>query len=216
MLRRHPGTWKFKFPKVSFKVAIRNRRITINKKPIKLRPSKNKKFPGWWTFPFRKVNYFVRFTTKGLKVVSFKGKKVIIPKVVSRKPGKKPKKGGKKPTKGEKKPKTGEKKPTKGKKPKTGKKPKKGTKKPKKGKKHPKKGKKHPKKGGKKPKKTRPGKPGKRKQLTVNIIFPNAVISFNIISHTLINDVLRTLTMLKCPIVCKKITYKPFLRSLPL
>ena len=212
MLRRHPGTWRFKFPKVSFKVAIRNRRITINKKPIKLRPSKNKKFPGWWTFPFRKVNYFVRFTTKGLKVVSFKGKKVIIPKVLSRKPGKKPKKGGKKPTKGEKKPKTGEKKPTKGKKPKTGKKPatgtkkpKKGTKKPKKGKKHPKKGKKHPKKG-KKPKNTRPGKPGKRKQLTLNIIFLNAVIIFNIISHTLINDMLRTLIMLKCPIVYKKFT----------
>ena len=206
MLRRHPGTWRFKFPKVSFKVTIKNRRIRINKKPIKLQPSKNKKFPGWWTFPFRRVNYFIRFTTKGVKLVSVKGKKPIITKIVKRKPGTKPKKGGKKPTKEERKPKTGEKKPSKGKKPKPGKKPatgkatpttgkknpktgkktpKRGKKQPKKGKKHPNKGKKHPKKGEKRPITTRPGKPGKRKQLTVKIAFPNTIMSLINIQFTI-------------------------------
>ena len=147
-LRRFPGTWKFKFPKVSFKFVIKHKRITINKRPIKLRPSKNKKFPGWWTFPFHKVIYYVRFTTKGIRIVTLKNNKVVTSKVVSKpkrkkptKGTKKPTKGTKKPTKGEKKPKTGKKKPTKG-----TKKPKKGEKKPKKKnpKKHPKK---HPRKG---------------------------------------------------------------------
>ena len=183
LLRRFPGTWKFKFPKVSFKFVIKHRRITINKRPIKLRPSKNKKFPGWWTFPFHKVTYYIRFTTKGIKIVTLKNNKVVTAKVVKkpkRTPGTKPKKGKKKPTKGtkkptkgEKKPKTGKKKPTKGtKKPKKGKKkPTKGEKKPKekkpkKGEKKPTKGKKQPKKGKKKPKKTPKSKlPKKGKQL---------------------------------------------------
>merc|ERR1711962_349968 len=76
-LRRFPGTWKFKFPKVSFKFVIKHKRITINKRPIKLRPSKNKKFPGWLTFPFHKVIYYVRFTTKGIRIVTLKNNKVV-------------------------------------------------------------------------------------------------------------------------------------------
>ena len=129
-LRRFPGTWKFKFPKVSFKFVIKHKRITINKRPIKLRPSKNKKFPGWWTFPFHKVIYYVRFTTKGIRIVTLKNNKVVTSKVVSKPKRKKPTKGTKKPKK-EKKPKTGKKKSTKGtKKPKGEKKPKTGKMKP--------------------------------------------------------------------------------------
>lgn len=191
-LRRFPGTWKFKFPKTSFRFVIKHRKITINKKPITLRRSTNVRFPGWRTFSYRGVRYFTRFTSKGIKIVSVKGKKIITSTVVSRpkrKPATRPKKGKKNPKKGTKTPTTGEKKPKKGKKepttgkkqPKTGKNPKKGEKtpttgekKPKKGKKHPKtgkkqpeKGKKQPKKGEKKPSEKRPGKPRKRKQLTI-------------------------------------------------
>ena len=174
--RRFPGTWKFKFPKTSFRFVIRHKKILINKKRVTLRKSTNKRFPGWFTFPYRGVTYFTRFTSRGIKIVSVKGKKVITSKVVSRpkkgkktptkgkkkpttgkkqpKTGKNPKTGEKKPTTGEKKPKKGKKHPTTGKKqPKTGKKPKKGEKKPTTGEKKPKKGKKHPTTGEKQPKK---------------------------------------------------------------
>ena len=202
-----------------------------------MQPSKNKKFPGYWTFPFRRVNYFIRFTTKGLKVASVKGKRPIITKIVRRKPGKKPKKGGKTSTKKEGKPKTGEKKPSKGKKPKPGKKPatgekrpttgkknpttgkktpKKGKKHPKNGKKHPNQGKKHHKKGEKRPITTRPGKPGNGKQLTVNIAFLKTIKFLHIkltIKQAHMNDVLVTLITVNKPIICGKCTLKTYLWS---
>merc|ERR1712168_614308 len=178
----------------------------INKKPIKLTRSTNKKFPGWWTFPYQKVTYFIRFTTRGVKIVSFKGKKVITPKVVS-----KPKRKPKKPTKGKKTPKTG-KKPKGEKKPKTGKKLK-GEKKPKTGKKP--KGEKKPK--GKKPKKgeTKPTKkhPGKPKKVTFKTFvtrFPGTwkfkfpKVSFNfVIKH-------KRITINKKPIKLTRSTNKKF------
>merc|ERR1712003_314524 len=92
----------------------------------RLRPSTNKKFIGWWTFPYRRVTYYIRFTSKGIRILTIKGKKVVTGKTIRKvikekkpKKGKKPK--GKKPKK--------ERKP-KGKKPKKEKKPKKGGKKP--------------------------------------------------------------------------------------
>jgi hypothetical protein len=41
LIRRLAGTWGFKFPKASFKFVIRNQRITIGRRTLKLRPSKN-------------------------------------------------------------------------------------------------------------------------------------------------------------------------------
>merc|ERR1712072_669772 len=137
-VKQFRGIWKFKFPKISFKFTIKNKKITINKRPTKLRRSTNPRFPGWYTFVFRTIKYYIKFTTRGIKIVTLKGKKIITSKVVKkpkRKPAKKPKKPtGKKPGKG-KKPSKG-KTPSKGKKPKKEKKPKKPTgKKPSKGKK---------------------------------------------------------------------------------
>merc|ERR1712072_1225728 len=154
-VKRFRGIWKFKFPKISFKFIIKNKKITINKRPTKLRRSTNPRFPGWYTFVFRTIIYYIKLTTRGIKIVTLKGKKIITSKVVKkpkRKPAKKPKKpSGKKPGKG-KKPSKG-KTPSKGKKPKKEKKPKKPTgKKPSKGKK-PKKEKNTKKPTGKKPSK---------------------------------------------------------------
>merc|ERR1712176_364952 len=135
-LGRFPGLYTFRFPKMNFRFVISHRRITIGKKTIRLRPSTNKKFIGCWTFPYRRVTYYIRFTSKGIRILTIKGKKVVTGKTIRKvvkekkpKKGKKPK--GKKPKK-ERKPKG--KKPKKGGK---GKKPKKGGKgkKPKKGKK---------------------------------------------------------------------------------
>merc|ERR1712098_381630 len=64
LIRRLAGTWGFKFPKASFKFVIRNQRITIGRRTIKLRPSKNKRYPGWQTFRYKNVIYYIRFTTK--------------------------------------------------------------------------------------------------------------------------------------------------------
>merc|ERR1711962_1892977 len=123
LLGRFPGLYTFKFPRMSFRFVISHRRITIGRKTIRLRPSTNKRYIGWWTFPFRRVTYYIRFTSKGIRILTIKGKKVVpgktIRKIVKEKKpkrGKKPKKGkkGKKPKKGKK-----------GKKPKTGKKGKK-------------------------------------------------------------------------------------------
>merc|ERR1712039_704726 len=153
LLGRFPGLYTIRFPKTTFRFVISHRRITIGRKTIRLRPSTNKRYIGWWTFPFRRVTYYIRFTSKGIRILTIKGKEVVpgktIRKIVKEKKpkrGKTPKKGkkGKKPKEGKK-----GKKPRKGKK---GKKPNKGKKgkKPKKGKKG-----KKPKKGtkGKKPKK---------------------------------------------------------------
>ena len=167
-VKRFPGTWKFKFPKISFKFAIKNRKIMIANKPTKLKRSKNPRFPGWYTFVFHTTKFYIKFTSSGIKIVKLKGNKVITSRIVKKpkqKTTKKPK-NGKKPktllrkklTKA-KKVSTG-KKPSKGKKPKTGNKPNKNnkpnkTKKPSKSK-RPTKNKK-PKKG-KKSKKPRKGK----------------------------------------------------------
>merc|ERR1712142_1182443 len=108
-----------------------HRGITINKKTIKLQPSKNKKFPGWWTFPYKKVTYYITFTTRGVKVVTLKGTKVVTGKTTTKpktKKNKKHPKGNKKHPKGTKKHPKGTKKHPKG------------------TKKHPKGNKKHPKK----------------------------------------------------------------------
>merc|ERR1711973_545882 len=165
LLGRFPGLYTFKFPKVSFRFVISNRKIKIGRKTIRLKPSSNKKLIGWWTFPYRRVTYYIRFTSKGIRILTIKGKKVVTGKTIrkvvkekkpkkgkkpkgkkpkwARKPkGKKPKKGGKgkKPKKGGKGKKPKKERKPKGKKPKKGgkgKKPKKGGKgkKPKKGKK---------------------------------------------------------------------------------
>ena len=81
---RLTGTWGLKFPRATFKFVIRHGRITLNRRTIKLRPSKNKKFPGWFTFPYRRVTYYIRFTPRGVRVVTLKGKKVVTGRVVSR------------------------------------------------------------------------------------------------------------------------------------
>ena len=84
-LRIHAGTWVHKFPKgTTLKVVIRNRRIYIGKKLITLRRSKNKRFRGWFTFSYNKVTYYIIFTSRGVKIVKLKGKKVVISRVVSR------------------------------------------------------------------------------------------------------------------------------------
>ena len=78
------GTWGFKFPTASFKFVIKHHKIKIGKTTIKLRRSKNKRFRGWWTFPFHKMTYYVRFTTRGIRVVSMIGKKIVKGKVTTR------------------------------------------------------------------------------------------------------------------------------------
>merc|ERR1712189_80431 len=55
LLGRFPGLYTFKFPKVSFRFVISNRKIKIGRKTIRLKPSSNKKFIGWWTFPYLRV-----------------------------------------------------------------------------------------------------------------------------------------------------------------
>merc|ERR1711975_9421 len=116
LLGRFPGFYTFRFPKMSFRFVISHRRIRIGRRTIRLRPSTNKKFIGWWTFPYRRVTYYIRFTSKGIRILTIKGKKVVTGKTIRKvvkekkpKKGKKPK--GKKPKK--------ERKP-KGKKPKKG------------------------------------------------------------------------------------------------
>ena len=84
LFRRMTGTWGFKFPQASFKFVIKHHKIKIGKTTLKLRRSKNKRFRGWWTFPFHKMTYYVRFTTRGIRVVSMKGKKVITGRVTTR------------------------------------------------------------------------------------------------------------------------------------
>ena len=84
VFRRLTGTWGFKFPRASFKFTIRHHRIKIGKTTVRLRRSKNRRFRGWWTFPFHKVTYYVRFTTRGIRVVSMKGKKIITGRVTTR------------------------------------------------------------------------------------------------------------------------------------
>ena len=112
-VKRFPGTWKFKFPKISFKFAIKNRKIMIANKPTKLKRSKNPRFPGWYTFVFHTTKFYIKFTSSGIKIVKLKGNKVITSRIV-----KKPKQKTTKKPKNGKKPKTLiRKKLTKGKKP---------------------------------------------------------------------------------------------------
>merc|ERR1712072_1463092 len=96
-VKRFRGIWKFKFPKISFKFTIKNKKITINKRPTKLRRSTNSRFPGWYTLVFRTIKYYIKFTTRGIKIVTLKGKKIITSQVV-KKPKRKPAKKPKKPT----------------------------------------------------------------------------------------------------------------------
>merc|ERR1712189_155961 len=100
LLGRFPGLYTFKFPKVSFRFVISNRKIKIGRKTIRLKPSSNKKFIGWWTFPYRRVTYYIRFTSKGIRILTIKGKKVVPGKTIRKivKPknkGKNPKPKGK-------------------------------------------------------------------------------------------------------------------------
>ena len=81
---RLTGTWGFKFPHAKLRFVIRKRKITIGKRTIRLRPSKDKRFRGWWTFPYRKVTYYVRFTSRGIRVVKLVGKRVVTARLTSK------------------------------------------------------------------------------------------------------------------------------------
>merc|ERR1711962_1739576 len=70
LLGRFPGLYTVRFPKVTFGFVIAHRRVTIGKKTIKLRPSTNKKYIGWWTFPFHRVTYYIKFTSKGIRILT--------------------------------------------------------------------------------------------------------------------------------------------------
>ena len=139
LLGRFPGLYTFKFPKVSFRFVISNRKIKIGRKTIRLKPSSNKKFIGWWSFPYRRVTYYIRFTSKGIRILTIKGKKVVPGKTIRKivKPknkGKNPKKNknkGKNPKKNKNKGKNPKKNKNKGKNPKKNKNKGKNPKKPK-------------------------------------------------------------------------------------
>merc|ERR1712235_230310 len=115
LLRRFPGLYTFRFPKVSFRFVISHRRIRIGRRTIRLRPSTNKKFIGWWTFPYRRVTYYIRFTSKGIRILTIKGKKVVPGKTIRKIV--KPKNKGKNPKKNKNKGKNPKKNKNKGKNP---------------------------------------------------------------------------------------------------
>ena len=76
---------------MSFKFVISHGRITIKGKPIKLFPSDNKKYPtsaGWMRFRYVTWVYYIRITSRGIKVVAFHGGKMVKGTVGN--PGKKP------------------------------------------------------------------------------------------------------------------------------
>merc|ERR1712002_1115250 len=77
-------------------MGIRNKRITIGRRTIRLRRTKNKKFRGWWTFPYRRVTYYIRFTKRGIRVVTLKGKKVVTLRTIRKRPRRKTKQQRKK------------------------------------------------------------------------------------------------------------------------
>merc|ERR1712176_1356464 len=116
LIGRFPGLYTFKFPKVSFRFVISNRKIKIGRKTIRLKPSSNKKFIGWWTFPYRRVTYYIRFTSKGIRILTIKGKKVVPGKTIRKIV--KPKNKGKNPKKNKNKGKNPKKNKNKGKNPK--------------------------------------------------------------------------------------------------
>merc|ERR1712072_989163 len=105
VLSRISGTWTFRYPGMTFKFVISHGHITINKLPIRLVPSNNKKFPtsaGWLMFTYRTWVYYIRISITGIKVVAFHGGKMVLGMVTGKvkKPSKgkgKPKGKGKKP-----------------------------------------------------------------------------------------------------------------------
>ena len=88
VFKRFTGAWGFRFPKVSFKFVIRNRKIHIGKTLIKLKPSTNLKYKGWFTFVYRRITYYIRFTLGGVRIIYLHGKKPVTGRVT--RPHKKP------------------------------------------------------------------------------------------------------------------------------
>merc|ERR1712072_1679696 len=81
------GTWIFQYPGMTFKFVISHGHITINKRPIRLVPSNNKKFPtaaGWLMFTYRTWVYYIRISITGIKVVAFHGGKIVLGKVTGK------------------------------------------------------------------------------------------------------------------------------------
>ena len=76
-LRRLTGvTFKLR----NFKFVIKRDRIFFGRHPVKLSPSKNKKFPaskGYYTFVNKGWTYYILFSRKGVKVSAVHGKKVV-------------------------------------------------------------------------------------------------------------------------------------------
>merc|ERR1712157_594532 len=69
-----------------------------------------------WTFPYRRVTYYIRFTSKGIRILTIKGKKVVPGKTIRKIV--KPKNKGKNPKKNKNKRKNPKKNKNKGKNPK--------------------------------------------------------------------------------------------------
>ena len=78
------------FGKTTFYITRSGTITPDHKKPVTLRPSKNKKFPasyGWFTFTYNKVTYYVQIIYYGSQIVpiTITGKKIVSPVFRNRK-----------------------------------------------------------------------------------------------------------------------------------
>ena len=86
-LKRLNG-WTFRPLKMKFSFLIRNGKIMVKGRPVKLILSKNKSYRGWYQFSYTGWTYYIKFFGGRFKVVGVHGRRIF--NLVTKRPGSKP------------------------------------------------------------------------------------------------------------------------------